>query len=159
MKPSWRSPDPESNNRGDEDYDYPQPDVSRTSRSGRKIVPFLIFALFALFILKEQVPAVDDKIQSLLHPHAFAAITTCREAALESGNTPDFNRLLKTGRANPTQNGFFVDRLIIGTLEKGHGEVQYSVECYVDANGAIVDIQRKQSNTSAPAALLSDDNN
>jgi hypothetical protein len=149
MKPSWRRNPGEIQGGGEEDPDFPEQMHGHKPRRGSKLVPLLIFAVFAVFVLKDQFPTIDDKIQSLLHPQAFKAIQACRQAALTGSNNPDFTRLLEFGRANKTQNGFFIDQLVIGELESGKGEIRKAVQCYVDSAGVIVDIQR-QAVTAIP---------
>ena len=139
---------------GEEDPDFPEQLADyRPQRRNRinRLLPLLIFAVFGLFMLKEQVPAVDDAFQSFIHPAAFRAIEVCREAALAGSADPDFARLLERGRAHGTRNGFFVDRVVIGELERGKGEVRRAIECHIDSAGNLVDLNRHDAATMAPA--------
>lgn len=153
-----RPEEPEIQAGGEEDPDFPEQLAShrprQRNRAGR-LLPLLIFAGFGLFVLKEQVPAVDDAFQSFVHPDAFRAIEVCREAALAGSADPDFARLLEHGRANRTRNGFFVDRLLIGELERGKGEVRRAIECHVDSAGNLVDISRHDAATAVPSEAQS----
>ena len=138
---------------GEEDPDFPEqmPDHGRPRRRrGSRLIPLLIFAGFGLFVLKEQVPAVNDAFQSLLRPAAFRAIEACREAALAGSPNPDFARLLRRGRASETRGGFFVDDVVVGELERGKGEVRREVECHVDRDGKGVEVTRRDA--GAPPA-------
>lgn len=121
------------------------------------MIPLLIVVGFGLFILKEEVPAVNDAFLSILKPQALASIKGCREAALASSPNPDFARMLKYGQANKTHNGFFVDGLIIGELEQGQGEVRRSIECHVDSAGNIVEIKRHAVSPAPASQTLAQD--
>ncbi len=150
-----RHDEPEIHGGGEEDPDFPEqePGFSRRRRSrGGRLVPLLIFAGFGLFILKEQVPAVNDAYLGLVKPGALRALKACREAALTGSATPDFVRILEYGRAHPTLNGYFVDQLVIGELEKGRGEVRRAIECHVDVSGNVVDVSRHEATTAQPPA-------
>lgn len=155
--------EPEIQAGGEEDPDFPEQEADFTRRRrgrGGRLLPLLIFAGFGLFILKEQVPAVNDAYLRLVDPDALRALVACREAALAGSATPDFARLLERGRAHPTRNGFFVDRLVIGELADGGGEARRAIECHVDAAGKVVDIARLDAptpNASSPFSRSGDD--
>ena len=158
MKPPRRPHYPQDDDvqayaQGEGDPDFPEQESNHGRRyrgRGNRVIPLLIVAGFGLFILKEEVPAVNDAFLSVIKPNAMKAIKACRAAALASSPNPDFARMLKYGRANKTGNGYFVDALMIGELEQGQGEVRRSIECHVDAAGNVVDIAR---HTATAAAL------
>lgn len=101
-------------------------------------------ALFIGFVLKEQVPAVNDRIQAVLNPASFQAIKVCREAALSQSETPAFARLIRLGEAQATQNGYFVDGILLGEMDVQGGERQMAISCHVDALGDLVKAHREQ---------------
>ncbi len=156
MKPPRRPHFPHTDNTpvhagGEEDPDFPeqQPGYRRKRGRSSRVIPLLIIAGFGLFILKEEVPAVNDAFLSIIKPQAMQAIRACREAAIAGSPNADFARIIRYGRASKTRNGFVVDALIIGELEQGKGEVRHSIECHVDAAGNVVDIARHPATTAA----------
>ncbi len=112
----------------------------------------LIFAAFALFIAREQFPAVDDWFESLLHPAAFEAVKQCRARALSGAENPEFARLIGPGEAKPTQAGWFVDDVVIGEMRPGRDELRVLVTCHVNAAGEVVNVFRKPYAASSPVA-------
>lgn len=118
------------------------PDISSPKKPRRrsgigKILPLLLFALFALFILKEQFPLLDDKFRALVKPAEFGAIKVCREAAVAKSNNPAFARLIHFGKANKTQNGYFIDYLTVGEMVAESGESRFSVTCHINQAGEL----------------------
>ncbi|HGG58996.1 MAG TPA: hypothetical protein ENK26_03645 [Gammaproteobacteria bacterium] len=129
--------------------------MSRSSRRNggwRKLLPLLIFAAFALFIAREQFPAVNDGIESLLHPLAFQAVKACRERALSGAENPQFARLIRYGEANPTQAGWFVDDIVVGEMRPGEGEQRVLATCHVDDSGKVVNVFRQPYGAGSPMA-------
>ena len=119
-----------------------RPNRSGNRRMLNRIIPVLMLTIFALLILRDQVPAVSDKIDSLLDPAAFSAVQLCRKAALSQSHTPEFARLVRGGKANTTSKGFFVDRLVIGEMDEQGGEQQVAVSCHIDQDGELVKLGR-----------------
>jgi len=117
---------------------------SRSSRSRvlNRLIPFLMVLVFGTLILKDQVPAIGDKIDSMINPQGFAAVQTCRKAALSQSTTPDFARLIKSGKANATKKGFFVNQLVIGEMNEQGGEQRMNIGCHIDQNGALIKLNR-----------------
>ncbi len=136
------------------------PDISSVKKPRRrsgisKIIPLLLFGLFALFILKEQVPAVNDKYLSLVKPNEFQAIQACRKAALAKSSNPTFARLINFGEANKTQQGIFVDHILVGELAPDSGESRFTVNCHIDQSGALANVHAQPylSPLASPAAI------
>lgn len=131
---------------GEDAPDFPEQSNNYPPRRQTRVhrfLPVLIFLLFGAFILKEQVPAVNDAIESLLHPDAMRAVKACRTAALASSKTPDFVRLIKLGRASPTHNGFIIEQLVLGEMDPHEGETQTSIICHIDRQGQVINLARK----------------
>ncbi len=121
------------------------PDISSAKKPRRKlriskIFPLLLFGLFALFILKEQVPALNDKYLALVKPNEFHAIEVCREAALAKSSNRKFARLINYGEANRTQQGFFIDHILVGELVPDSGESRFTVNCHIDQSGTLANV-------------------
>ncbi len=124
-----------------EPYARPRKRSSR-SRTLNRLIPFLILLIFGTLILKDNVPAVSDKIDSVINPQGFAAVQSCRKAALSQSSTPDFARLIKSGRANATKKGFFIDRLVIGEMNDQGGERLMDIGCHIDQSGELIKLSR-----------------
>lgn len=146
MKTSDRNPLGKNTKKEDkstinEPYARPRKRSSR-SRTLNRLIPLLILLIFGTLILKDKVPAVSDKIDSVINPQGFAAVQTCRKAALSQSSTPDFARLIKSGRANATKKGFFVDQLVIGEMDDQGGERLMDVGCHIDQSGELIKLSR-----------------
>ncbi|RUM91999.1 MAG: hypothetical protein DSZ28_10070 [Thiothrix sp.] len=146
MKTSDRNPLGTNAKKEDKDtlnepYARPRSRSSR-SRALNRLIPFLMVLIFGMLILKDQVPAIGDKIDSMINPQGFAAVLTCRNAALSQSTTPDFARLIKSGKANTTGKGFFVNQLVVGEMDEQSGERLMNISCHIDQNGEIIKLNR-----------------
>ena len=146
MKTSDRNPlgtntQKEDKNTLNAPYARPRRRSSR-SRVLNRLIPFLMVLVFGTLILKDQVPAIGDKIDSMINPQGFAAVQTCRKAALSQSTTPDFARLIKSGKANATKKGFFVNQLVIGEMNEQGGEQRINIGCHIDQNGELIKLNR-----------------
>jgi hypothetical protein len=120
---------------------------ARSGKTLKRLIPFAMILVFGLFILKDQVPGISDKIDSIISPTSFAAVQTCRNAALKQSTTPDFARLIKTGKAHSTEKGFFIDHLVIGEMDEQGGERRVDVSCHVEQSGALIKLNRTAHKT------------
>ncbi len=113
--------------------------------SGRRhnLAPFFIFGAFALLIASQEIPWLHDRLESLLHPEAFAALQQCREAALRQSPAPEFARTVRGGKAIATEGGFVVQGLVIGEPDPEQGEQQVAITCHVDAQGTLARLHRE----------------
>jgi hypothetical protein len=122
------------------------PDLPPRRRTGKRrlgrYLPLVIFVLFGLFILKEQVPALDQWFQKLTAPERFAGGETCRRAALNAADHPGFARVRHSGTVHDTRDGFYVEGVEIGSLGDGGTETVFRFNCYVDREGTIVSSSR-----------------
>lgn len=115
----------------------------------RNLLPFLIFAIVAVMILKEQVPWLDDKIQGIIAPGEQAAIEACRQTALLESEHPEFARIIKGGETTETQNGLLVKGIVLGEMSADKGEQRVRITCHVDSHGTIANLHREPI-TSVP---------
>jgi hypothetical protein len=107
-------------------------------------------ALAVLFILREQVPAVDAWFQSLVAPEQHAAAEACRRAALQAASQPDYARVRRQGTVHPTQNGFYVEAVEIGEMGTDGAESIYRFSCYADRTGALVNTHKQTAGNEHP---------
>ncbi len=114
----------------------------RRFRPGR-VIPPLIFIGVALLILADAVPGVRDAFDRILRPGAHAAGVACRQAALAVAERPDFARVVSRGAVHPTQQGFYVEGVVVGQMGPSGAELRYRYNCYVDAAGRIAGAQRR----------------
>ncbi len=95
------------------------------------------------FVLKDQVPVVDNFIDRLLQPKAWQATESCHQAVLAAVERPEFARILERGEANATQKGYYVDDITIGEMNPSGVEARVRFSCYVDSEGKAVNAQRQ----------------
>ncbi len=121
----------------------PIPSQNRARRKRtRRIIPFAIVLVFALFIVRDQVPFVRDLIDKTLHPNEWRAQQVCKGAALDSASKPDFARIIERGEVSKTQNGYYVSGIIVGDMSEDGGETRFDFSCYVDSTGRIANTNR-----------------
>lgn len=109
-------------------------------RIANRLIPLIFFTVLAVFIAKQEIPAVDDFLNGLLDPKGQMALQACRDAALKNGEHPSLNRLLRRGVRHRTVNGFFIDQIVIGTPGRTGGEQRIQVSCHVNLIGRILDM-------------------
>lgn len=141
------------NDRDDLDEDsYEVP--SQHDRPTRKFIPLLIFAAVALFIIKEEVPAVSNAWERMVAPDKWIAKQTCQKAAIEQSEHKEFARVLKPGKVNKTSDGLYVDRIRIGVMGKSGDEESVQYSCYLNNEGKLIKLNRVDTN---PAPMVLDD--
>ena len=111
-------------------------------RSRMRFLPFLFFGLFALFILYQESPDVQNAIDSLARPQAHAARKACESAVLAKAEKPDFARIIRHGEFIETRNGFLVKGVLLGEMDAQGQERQTPHHCYMDAGGGLVSSER-----------------
>jgi len=134
--------------------EHPAPAPSRTLTLRRNIgrfVPILIIVLFALFILKEEVPLVNRWFQSIFSPERYAAAEVCRRAALNASAQPDYARVRDAGAVHETQYGYYVEGVIIGEMGEDGAEKVYRFNCYTDPAGKLVKTHKDEKAAGMPA--------
>ena len=110
------------------------------SQRMRKFVPLLIFTVVAAFIAREEVPAFSNWIDRLLDADAWTAADACRTAALAATGNPGFARLTDNGKAEETDNGYFVGDVEYEVLGEDGVQRDYNFSCNVTRNGEVVSI-------------------
>ncbi|MGV6816259.1 MAG: hypothetical protein ACWA44_03195 [Thiotrichales bacterium] len=129
------------------------PARSRRSSGRRRLInrliPIAMIGFIAIIILREEVPAFNDFLQSNSDPKGFAAIKACREAALENTTAERYKRLIRYGKSHPTADGYFVDNIVLGELDANGGESRIAVTCHIDSAGVVVDLNRTRPGSNA----------
>jgi len=123
----------------------PDPGSRRPSghrRSPGRFVPVVIIVLVGLFILSQEVPAVNQWVQKLTAPERFSAGEACRRAALNAAEYPGYARLREAGTVHDTRDGFYVEEVEIGSMDNDGAETVFRFNCYVDREGNIVSSSR-----------------
>ncbi len=126
---------------------------SQHDRPARKFIPLLIFAAVALFIIKEEVPAVSNAWERMVAPDKWIAKQTCQKAAIEQSENKQFARILKPGKVNKTSDGLYIDRIRIGVMGQSGDEESIQYSCYLDDAGKLVKLNRVDTTTPAPIVL------
>jgi len=108
----------------------------------RKIVPLLAFAFIALLIAREEIPAVRDGLERVFSPAEWQAKQTCRTAAFARAERGEFARMLEPGTVNKTNDGFYIEQLLIGEMGQAGNEVAVEYSCYLDSAGQLVKLNR-----------------
>lgn len=126
------------------------PSTNRTRRQEARfnisrLLPFLFMGFFVLFILKEEVPALNRWYQSIVAPERYQATTNCQRAALNASSRPDYARVRSTGSVHETQNGFYVEGVEIGEMGENGTEVVYRFNCYTERGGALVNTHKESA--------------
>lgn len=108
----------------------------------RKLVPFLIFGTIGLIVLYNTVPGFRMQVEQLIDPDAAAARRICLKTALSETADPGFARVLDFGEVDATPKGHIVRGVVTGEMGPEGGEIEFSVDCHVDATGRIVKSHR-----------------
>jgi hypothetical protein len=118
----------------------------------QRLVPIVIFGAIALFIAKQEIPAVDRWISRLIDADAWDAIEACTEQARTTVAEPGFARLARRGEAERTDEGFYVSGVVFSELHSSGMERSYRFSCNVDRSGKVVTV----SDANAPAERATD---
>lgn len=97
-----------------------------------------VMALFVFVIIKTEVPQVENWYQRLVNQEQWQAGENCRQAALKAATHTDFARIIKMGAVNPTENGYYVEGVVVGEMGNSGAEVYYGFSCYHKPDGSIV---------------------
>lgn len=120
------------------------------SRLPQRLIPFLVMALIAVLIARQEIPAVDDWWEKTFTPADWRLKQTCREAAFEMSDNRAFTRLVKGGEVHDTEQGFYVDRLVLGEMGRDGEEKRVEYTCYLDTSRNLVRLNRLDA--AAPIA-------
>ncbi len=136
----------------DDRYETP----SQHTRPGRKLIPLLMFAAVGFLIAWNEIPAVNNAWDRIFSPDKWMAKQTCQKAAVEQSQRKEFARLLKPGKVNKTNDGIYIDRLIIGEMGQSGDEERVEYSCYLDSGGKLVKLNRLGTPPAPVAAKLRD---
>ena len=107
-------------------------------------MPFIVIAVFFLVILSQEVPGFRHTIDKYIAHDSWQASESCNRKALQMGAAPDFARLIEYGDVHKTENGFFIEKIIVGEMAEQGGEQRFVVDCYTDAAGNLVRADRRK---------------
>jgi hypothetical protein len=101
-------------------------------------------------IVYREVPWVQRQAQRVLHPAEARAVEACEVAALKLARAPEFARIVKPGRVNATQGGFYIEGMVLGQMAQAGGEERSFVDCHADRDGNVVNIGMPPRRGSVP---------
>ena len=110
------------------------------SQRMKRIIPLLIFAIIAVFIASQEIPAFANWVDRLLDAEAWTAAEACRDASKAATANPGFARLTENGSARKTDEGYFVEDVEYTVLGADGQEREYSFGCNVTRAGKVVSI-------------------
>jgi len=127
----------------DQKYDVPAKGP-RQKRGGnmRKLIPVVLIGAFGLLIAYKEIPAFAEWWDQAFFPRIWQAQNTCQQAAIKQSNKPDYVRVLKPGKVHKTENGAYVDRLVLGEMDQDGAEQKVEYTCYLDSAGVLVKLNR-----------------
>lgn len=114
----------------------------RRGKRLKRLIPVAMFAFIVLMIAKQEIPAVDRWWQQTFAPRDWAARQTCQEAALAASGSPDYLRIIQPGSLHQTENGRYLDNMLIGEMSESGTEIRVEYSCYLDTNGRLVKLNR-----------------
>ncbi len=114
----------------------------RRKRRASRLIPLLIFALVAMLIARQEVPAVADWWEKTFAAQRWAVKQACREAALQAAPNRQFVRVIEHGVVHETDDGFYVEALVLGEMGADGAEQQVPYSCYLDSGYQLVKINR-----------------
>jgi hypothetical protein len=130
--------------RPDETINRNEAPEAKGRRRSSKFIPFIMIGIFVAFILSQEVPGFRHAIDYYIANDKWQASETCSQKALQMSKTPDFMRIIEYGDVHKTENGFFIENIIVGEMAEQGGEQRFSVDCYTDAAGNLVRADRRQ---------------
>jgi hypothetical protein len=113
-------------------------------RIERILIP-LVFAVVVLTILADQIPAVHDAKEKILHPTEYQARKACHAAALAAAERPAYARIVAPGEVHATQGANYVEGVSVGEMGQAGTEITYGFSCYVDSDGKVVKTNKQSS--------------
>ncbi|MEN8711584.1 MAG: hypothetical protein ABF326_05250 [Arenicellales bacterium] len=117
----------------------PKPARSRSN----KLLPGIVFAGVILLIASQEIPGFRHAIDYYIAHESWQASETCNSKALQLGVTPDFMRIIEYGDVHKTENGFFIEKILVGEMAEQGGEQRFIVDCYTDPAGNLVRADRR----------------
>lgn len=130
-------------NRGVEGSDSVVPPGQRRPRNRLKpLIPLLIMAAFAVFIAREEVPAVADWWERTFEPEQWQSKRVCRDAALAELGGGRYPRLLDGGDLHDTPDGPYISKMKFAVLGEDGREQTVEYACYLDPGGRVFKLVR-----------------
>lgn len=114
----------------------------RSGRKSTRLLPVLLIGGILVVIAAREIPAVGAGFQRWLQPEQWQAGQTCQTAALALAGRREFARVIAPGSVHATQEGFYIEALVIGEMAESGGESRFSVACYTDSTGRLVRADR-----------------
>jgi hypothetical protein len=102
----------------------------------------VVLLLFGFIVAYQEIPAVADWWQRLVEPQAWRAGQLCRQAAIKRSARPAFARVLKPGKVHSTQDGLYVEGLVLGEMGATGTEEAVAYSCYLNGAGELVKVNR-----------------
>ena len=121
------------------------------SRAPQRMIPFLILAFIAAIIARQEIPAVADWWEKTFSPEQWQMKQTCRDAAVEMSSNRAFARVIENGDVHETEDGFYLDRLVLGEMGQDGVEQRVEYTCYLSGARELVRLNRLDE--SAPTAV------
>jgi hypothetical protein len=108
----------------------------------RKLIPLLLIGAFGVLVAHEEIPAFAEWWEKTFSPDIWEVKNTCQQAALKQSNNPNYARILKPGKVHKTENGTYVDHLVLGEMGQDGAEQKVEYTCYLDSGGVLVKLNR-----------------
>ena len=102
----------------------------------RVLLP-LVIAVIVIMVLADNIPALNDAREKLLHPVEYQARQACHAAALAAAAHPAYARIRAPGTVHATQSASLVEGVTVGEMGETGAEVTYRFSCYVDPDGKV----------------------
>ena len=116
----------------------------RPNRASRALVPALLLLVFGFIVAYHEIPALAQWWERLAEPQAWKAKQMCQQAALSEVARPAFARVLEPGEVHSTQDGLYVEGLMLGEMSETGAEQAVAYSCYLDSAGELVRVNRLQ---------------
>ena len=117
----------------------------RRRKNFGRLVPLLVMLVIAFLIAREEVALVNEWSEKTFDPDAWLAKNTCQQAALNRSENRQYARVLKPGELHETQDGLYIDRLVLGEMGASGAEERVEYSCYLDAQGRLHRLNRISS--------------
>jgi hypothetical protein len=114
----------------------------RNSAAARRLVPLAFLLLVGLLIAHNEIPAFAQWWERMVAPRELEAKQLCQQAALGQVSRPAFARVVEPGRVHRTEDGLYVDRLVLGEMGESGAEQAVEYSCYLDSDGRLVRVNR-----------------
>ncbi len=111
-------------------------------RGIRHRVPPVFFAAIALLIGYNEVPAVRDWWDRMFTPEQWSARQVCQKSALARAPNSAFARVIEGGDVHRTNDGLYIDGIVLGEMGEAGTEVRVDYACYLNAAGELARLTR-----------------